>query len=97
MERFQLAGLSRDIVRRRLLDISVMTITVQNVGRSPDATDCAIEIFMHRQGTNGDAANYELRVGMHTISLRPQQASLRALGPFFCDRGARRWMVPKFQ
>jgi hypothetical protein len=52
-----------------------------------------------RSGTNGNAANYELRVGMHTITLRPQQASQRALGPIFCKlRGLDdKWMVPKFR
>jgi len=30
------------------------------------------EKFVHLAGTNGNAANYDLRVGMHTITLRPQ-------------------------
>jgi uncharacterized membrane protein YeaQ/YmgE (transglycosylase-associated protein family) len=53
------------------------------------ATACGKNIA-HRPGTNGNAANYVLRVGMHTIALRPQQTSTRPLGPFFRDRGARR-------
>ena len=44
--------------------------------------------FVQRLGTNGNSANYDLRVGMNTITSRPQQASLGALGPFFVTEGS---------